>query len=168
MDFEKESLEHSEDANYRAMVLLQTGMDKPHVYSRNDRIFGPDIAFQSQVLVRDLLKLGLFSMNIHSMAGLEDVDGNIPVSFARVPASLLSIGLDYAIDVAPTDANDEIEVPVVSLDQLEYQIQRLEQHFGQIVVDISLVARVARLARDILAQSQEPGIQLDTRQTEKV
>lgn len=167
MNLEKESLAHDEDANYRASVLLATGMEKPHVYSRNDRIFGPDIAFQSQVLVRDLLKLGLFSMNIHSMAGLEDTGGNIPVSFARVPASLLSIGLDYAIDVAPTDANEEISVPVVSLDQLELQIQRLEQHFGQIVVDISLVARIARLARDVLAQGQEPGVAIDTRRAEE-
>ena len=143
---EAQSVQLHRDTDMRAQVLLDVGMSMPHQFSRNGRTFSAETAFQSQVLVRDLLKLGLFSMNIQLMAGLRDDTGNIPVSFARVPESLLGVGLHYAISVAPTDPQEE--EPVVLIDNLEKHVQILERHFGQIDVDMGLVARVAQWARD--------------------
>ena len=147
MTTEEESLRSDRNADERAEVLLEIGLRSTHLFCRNGRTFGANVAFQSQVLVRDLLKLGLFSMRIHSMAGIEDAKDDIPVSFSRIPSSLLAVGLHYAIEVAPTDQNSELGAPVILLDELDLHIQKLEAHFSQIVVDMELVARISRLAR---------------------
>lgn len=148
MDVHQEaaSVHLHQDTDLRAHVILDVGSSMPHQFSRNGRTLPAEVAFQSQVLVRDLLKLGLFSMNIQSMAGLQDEAGGIPVSFAKIPESLLGVGLHYAITVAPTVPGEG--EPIVVIDELERHVRRLERHFGRIDVDMSLVARVAEHARE--------------------
>ncbi|MCW3782566.1 DUF2608 domain-containing protein [Defluviimonas salinarum] len=148
---ETESVRLDLDTDFRARVLLEVGMRCPHQFSRNGRTFPAGTAFLSQVLVRDLLKLGLFSLNIHSMAGLDERASGMPVSFARIPSSLLGIGLHYAIDVAPRDPDSPDGAPVVLIDDLERHVQRIEAHFGPVDIDMGLVARVAQCAHDATA-----------------
>lgn len=145
LQHEADSMQLHQDTDLRARVILDVGMRLPHQFSRNNRTFPASTAFQSQVLVRDLLKLGLFCMNIPSMAGLQDSEGNIPVSFARIPESLLGIGVRYAIRVSADPADYD---PVIQIDDLERHVERIEAHFGPIDIDMGLVARVAQCARE--------------------
>ncbi|MBW3243610.1 hypothetical protein KUV57_13130 [Epibacterium sp. DP7N7-1] len=145
LQHEADSMQLRQDTDLRALVILDIGMRLPHQYSRNDRTYPAQTAFQSQVLVRDLLKLGLFCMNIPSMAGIQDAEGTIPVSFARIPESILGIGLRYAIQVSAHPSEND---PILQIDDLEKNVKRIEAHFGPIDVDMGLVARVAQCARE--------------------
>lgn len=97
---EAASLQLQRNTDIRARVILDVGRRLPHQFTRNNRTFRAETAFQSQVLVRDLLKLGLFCMNIPSMSGLQDDEGKVPVTFNQIPESLLGIGVRYAIRVS--------------------------------------------------------------------
>jgi len=80
------------------------------------------------------------------MAGLQDSQGNTPVSFARIPESLLGIGVRYAICVSAAPSDHD---PVIHIDDLERHVERIEAHFGPIDIDMGLVARIAQCAREV-------------------
>lgn len=143
---ERESQRLEQETDLKARILLEVGMQMPHRFSRNGRVFPAGQAFQSQVLVRDLLKLGLFAMNIPSMADLPDRLGERPVTFATVPEAFLGLALRYAVIVSESSRDPE---PIVEIDDLDRRVRRLEAHFGRIDIDMSLVARVAQCARDV-------------------
>jgi hypothetical protein len=143
---ERESIEVGQKADIKARVLLDIGLRMPHKFSRNNLTLPPMTAFQSQVLVRALLKLGLFSMNIPSMATIEAPGHASGISFRKVPDAILAMGMHYAITVSPTDPDQD--EPVILIDELERHVKRLEGHFGVIGVDMEVVSRIARLARE--------------------
>ncbi len=151
---EKESIEVSLSSDMKARVLLDIGASMPHRFSRNNRTLPAVSAFQSQVLVRDLLKLGLFSMNIPSMASIEGEGSRGGMSFNKVPDAILGMGIHYAVTVSPTDPEAGQDGPVILIDELERHVKRLEAHFGTIHVDMQVVSRVAQLAREATASPE--------------
>ncbi len=145
---ESESIEVSQSSDMKARVLLDIGAAMPHRFSRNNVTLPAVSAFQSQVLVRDLLKLGLFSMNIPSMASIGNSGARDGISFSRIPDALLGMAIHYAVTVSPTDPETPDDAPVILIDELERHVKRLEAHFGIIQIDMQVVSRVQQLARE--------------------
>lgn len=148
------------DREIRAAVILDVAMRRPHRYSRQGIELGAMAALQSQPLVTDLVKLGLFSMNIEKIIALDEREDGEAVSFSRIPSFLLGVGVHYAIEVAPTLKSPEGSPPVISVGGLENHVRRIEKHFGIIPVDSALVARVAILARDHLQMASERDLRM--------
>lgn len=144
-DVEAKSIELREERGMHAQVLLQVGMDMPNQYHRNNRTFPAHTAFQSLPLVRDLLKLGLFCMNMPTMAQPQNGAGELGAAGIRAPEAILGVGFRYAISVmsAPSPGS----FPILQIDDLERHVSRIEKVFGQIDVDMGLVHEVGRLAR---------------------
>lgn len=141
------------DKDQQALMLLHLGGDVDVKFHKNGITVGSPTAFQSQSLVRDLLKVGFFSMNIHSMAGVDAMAGVMPaVPGSGLPAALLGMAFHYALEAAPrrqTDAGPAI----VDIGDLEDQVTMIERHFGVIGIDLDLVARVAILAANPALQA---------------
>lgn len=152
---EQDVLATDRDIEFKAKVLVETGRRSPHVFARNGRTFGPLVSFQSQPLVRDLMKLGIFSMNLQTMAELEATAPGA-AKFGKVPAALLAMGFHYAIDVAPGDVDPENGIRTVLVDDLERHVDRIETAFGQIDIDPQLVERVSIVARELTLMPDGP------------
>ena len=144
-----------EELLLRANVLLEVGLTSPYRFTRNGHVLQADVAFQSAPLVRNLLKLGLFSMNLNSMISVNEQIEEDKLSYSRVPSFLLAVGLHYAIDVAPLDPASPAEDMVISLDALDAQVARLEKTFGTIAIDTELLGIIPSLARERLAPDPE-------------
>lgn len=142
----------------RAALLLEVAASCPHKYTRNGLVHNAQTAFQSKPLVTNLLKLGIFSMNIPTMSGLDEATEKVGVSFATVPSALLATGVHYAIAVAPrAEGPEDEETPIICLDALEAHVMRIEKELSEIHIDHDLVAHIRVLAQRKL-ESLEPGV----------
>lgn len=130
----------------QALMLLLLGGKADVRFHKNGVTVAPPLAFQSQALVRDLLKVGFFSMNVHSMARMAHLHGDLP-------ASMLGMAFHYALEAAPR-MDPELGADVVRISDLERQVNEIEAMQGPIDIDLDFVARVALLAAD-------PGRQAD-------
>lgn len=149
----------SRDRTLRAHVILDVARRLPQRYGKQGVELGAMTAFQRQPLVSDLLKLGLFSMNISRIIELGEANGE-NVTFSAIPSFLLGVGIHYAIEVAPTMASPMPGSPVVDVDRLERHVRRIEKHFGAVPVDAALVAEVAIQARAELMAAAENDVRL--------
>lgn len=134
------------DRELSAAGLLDVGLARKHHFTKNGHILPAEQAFQSSELISNLMKLGLFSMNI-PLSDDASLDGDGLVHTARIPVFLLAMGLDYAIEASPTIAEPtQSGEPVISLDALAEHIAKIENGFGAISIDHELVDRIAMLA----------------------
>ncbi|MFG6083436.1 hypothetical protein ACEUZ9_004696 [Paracoccus litorisediminis] len=146
------------DGELRAEVMLEAALARSHHFTKNGHVLPVELAFQSAELVTNLVKLGLFSMNMPNMSEMEASAEDGSISFNRVPAFLLAVGIDYAIEVAPTvDMLGPGGAQVISLDALADHIDRIETHFGAITIDADLINRITMLtAYRIAARNPDP------------
>lgn len=141
------------DKEQQALMLLHLGGGSELQFHKNGVTIAPPLAFQSQALVRDLLKVGFFSMNIHSMAGVDVLPGAMPgVQGNGIPVALLGMAFHYALDAAPRRAAGK-GPEIVEIADLEQQVALIERHFGAIDIDLDLVARVSILAANPALQA---------------
>lgn len=98
-------------------------------------------------ILRNLMKLGAFSLNAPA---LEQAPGG-GLDPDAIPAAMIGLGLDYALEVAPRVEGDE---NMISADGLEAHVARIEDTFGEIRVDDSLAYGV--LTGLILAAARRP------------
>lgn len=131
------------DVEERAEMILELGARVDVRFRKNGRVLGHPIAFQSQALTRDLFKIGLFAMNVHSMATMRPTSG-IGLGAPHLPAALIGMAFHYGLEAAP---RAQIESPeegdIIEIADLERQVLLIERSFGAIDVDMDLVAETA-------------------------
>ena len=149
--------ESHERSRSQAALLLGVANSLPHKYTRNGLVLDATAAFQSHPLVENLLKLGIFSMNIPTMSGLEEAAHRAGVNFAAVPSALIATGIHYAISVAPRQKGFEgDEAPVICLDALAAHVAKIERELSEIHIDHGLVSSVRMAAQKRLEAGGAP------------
>jgi hypothetical protein len=134
------------DVEDRAAMLLEIGSRVDVRFRKNGRILGHPVAFQSQALTRDLFKIGLFAMNVHSMATMRPAS-SMGDAVPQLPAALIGMAFHYGLDAAPrAPAGDALEGDVIEIADLERQVLLIERSFGAIDIDMELVAETAMRA----------------------
>lgn len=136
----------------RARLMIRIASTCPHLYAKDGRALTFDLAFQREALVSDLLKTGLFAMNLHRHVSAGREGRSLGVG--GMPSFLVASGLHYAIVAAPLEAGSAPGRPVVDVDALSRQVDRVERTFGTIPVDHALAARMSGFAR---ARAARPG-----------
>ena len=111
------------------------------------RALDPLDALRHEEVTLSLLKLGLFSMGIMTMAKMEVAPSPSLAPLPFVPAAILGLGFSYAIDVAPKGASGAI-----SVEALHEHVGWIEKHFGPVAVDRELAAQVTRHAARLAAE----------------
>ncbi|MCE6959694.1 hypothetical protein LAZ40_11755 [Cereibacter sphaeroides] len=127
----------------QALMLLHLGNAVDVAFHKSGRTLRAPVAFRSQALVRDILKVGLFSMNVpgQDRAGEEGRSG---FAAPALPSALLGLAFHYALEAAPRAEGAPEET--IDLGDLESHVALIERYFGPIGVDMDLVARVSILA----------------------
>jgi hypothetical protein len=140
------------DTEEKAAMLLDLGAVTGVRFRKNGRVLGPPVAFQSQALTRDLLKIGFFAMNVHSMASMRPVS-DPGTDLPRLPAALLGVAFHYALEAAPraivedpAESAGRLPGDIVDIPGLERQVLQIERSFGAIDIDMEVVAATAILA----------------------
>lgn len=123
-----------------AMVLLSEAHDCS--FRLNGQPLRAPKAMMSSDLVTDLMKVGIFSLNLQ--AGHSPRDESKPVSGFGAQL-LIATGFDYAIEAVPRAAGDPLSI---NLEDLRDHVRRIEGVFGTIPVDQYLVSRVTMQAND--------------------
>lgn len=135
------------DRELRAEVILEAVSTCPRVFTKNGLVHPVKVAMQSTELVTNLIKLGLFSINVPNMSEMQEAADGEGISFDRVPSFILGMAVHYAVEAAPIAAEPSPDgTPMVSLDDLASHVERIEEVFGTVSVDHDLVNGVARLA----------------------
>jgi len=142
------------DAGIRARVVHDLAAGSAEMFSKGGRVLEARVAIQSVPLLTDLMKVGLFSMNLDSASGPDRLArGGFPAE--RVSSFLLGVGMLYAIEVAPTvKSADGIES--ISVEELAQHVRRIENSFGEIPVDRGMLTEVASIARRNLMRAATP------------
>jgi len=146
------------DIDVRAWLLVLGAAGSRRSFEQGGHILGPVEALQHHPLVVDLMKLGLFSLNVDMFArenpGIaipEDFQVGGEVTLANVPLFLIAMGFLYAIKVAPnSDEGEDEDENVISLDGLRSHIARIEGSMGSIAYDPILTSRVTTLAAELV------------------
>lgn len=89
-------------------------------------------------VVSCLLKIGLFSLNISSMARMGAPDEGDPplLRLPVMPAAILGLGFDYALEAAPrVEGLDN----VIDVSRMIRHVRNIEAWFGSIDLDSELV-----------------------------
>lgn len=145
------------DRALRALIILEAGCAQACTFTKNGHVLQPQVALQSVDLLRDLMKLGLFCLNIPiSGAKTEDDEEDGETRFDRFPSFFLGMSIHYAITVAPALEDFDPEgravsrrpgvVPTIDLERLSDHVSRIEREFGVVPVDDELIARASQLA----------------------
>ena len=143
------------DSAMRATVVYEVASAVPHLFSHGGNVLAAPVALQSKPLLVDLMKVGLFSMNLDSASSFERRSGTaFPAD--RISSFILGMAVLYAIEVAPTENSAE-DPPVVSLDALNRHVRRIEAAFGEIPVDLAMISQVTRIANVRLTMDAPSG-----------
>ena len=128
-----------------AELLLDLAEKCDVSFKKNGMTLSAEVAMLSPSLVVQLVKLGLFSLNVSSMARMGQGDDHDP-GIARlpyIPSALLGLGFHYAMTAAPRDIDD---AKIVHVDALDEHIKFIERTFGDIDVDLELIDQIKHIA----------------------
>lgn len=123
-------------------ALLREILDEgAPMFERDGRRLEAPVALRTISVGTDLLKLGLFALNIHSLARLNQ--DTPAVRALPLPGELLGLAFDFALETAPaTDVDGRRCISVRDLARLTALI---EASFGEIRVDPALAEELAVL-----------------------
>lgn len=99
-------------------------------------------ALMSSELVTDLMKVGIFSLNLQAGQGPQTAHKDPLTGFGA--QALIAVGFDYAIEAVPRDPDDP---EAVNLEDLRDHVRTIEGVFGAIPVDQYLVSRITMQAQ---------------------
>lgn len=147
-----ERIEEERSVAALAMTLLSGTRDR--VWRRNGRVLSTPVALVSADLTVDLMKMAVFSVNLHAASASAMSEG-LP-SGERGREVMLALGFDYAIDAAPDSGDVTLEgVPIVDCDDLAAQVREIEAALGPIPLDTDMVSRVLSAAYGRLSADPE-------------
>ena len=139
-----------------ADLVLRVAQTVDTCFEKYGYVIKADEALQSSQVTGCLLKMGLFSLNLTSMARMSDPESNhydpgieakAPDLFRQgvlcVPENLIGIAVHHALEVAP-DIGDQSMDNVINVNQLEAHVEKLEAIAGEIRIDKALVHEIGR------------------------
>ena len=118
------------------LVIAMVG----HVTTRFERygyVLPAAEALQSHEVTGSLLKMAVFSMNMHTMR----IPGQSPgeAEPILIPDFLIAAGMHYAMMVSPFTGNRGQDETIAHVDDLLEHIERIEATHGEISIDRGLV-----------------------------
>jgi hypothetical protein len=117
----------------KAILICHIASEVDVSFTLRDRALPALQALQDNRVVVALMKVGMFSLGIRSMAGREDFAEaalNDLVGIAHVPKGLLGLGMRYGLMAAPRD-----ERGYAPVEMLLDHVDRFQQSYGAIDID---------------------------------
>lgn len=119
-------------------------------------------ALQSQEVTGSLLKMAVFSVNMHTVKSPGHLPGAVDPVF--IPDLLIAAGMHYAMMVAPYTGNRSQDVTIAHVDDLLEHVARIELAHGDISIDRGLVDLIgvrlqSAIELDVVEQIPEGGVQ---------